>query len=98
MLVTIIRDFIVMGIRLLAFEKKHIITSSFGGKLKTFLNFISIIIMLLSAQLEHILYQLFPEYNLKMYFIINIILVLNIFIIITSGIDYILKNFKLIYF
>ncbi|MDO8060191.1 CDP-diacylglycerol--glycerol-3-phosphate 3-phosphatidyltransferase [Candidatus Phytoplasma citri] len=98
LIVTIIRDFIVMGIRLLAFEKKHIISSSFGGKLKTFLNFVSIIIMLLSAQLERFFSQLFPEYNLKMYFIINFILILNIFIIVISGIDYILKNLKLIYF
>ncbi|MDV3137996.1 MAG: CDP-diacylglycerol--glycerol-3-phosphate 3-phosphatidyltransferase [Candidatus Phytoplasma australasiaticum] len=97
LIVTIIRDFIVMGIRLLAFEKKHIMTPSFGGKLKTFLNFISISIMLLSAQLERFCFQLFPRYNLKMYFFINIILILNIFIIIVSGMDYILKNFKLIY-
>ncbi|MDO8167953.1 CDP-diacylglycerol--glycerol-3-phosphate 3-phosphatidyltransferase [Candidatus Phytoplasma melaleucae] len=96
LLITIIRDFIIMGVRLLAFEKKHVIGASFWGKLKTCFTFISIIILLLAAQLENIWPKLFPKQILKVYHVINVFLVLNIILIIISGLDYIIKNFTII--
>ncbi|MGI3136385.1 MAG: CDP-alcohol phosphatidyltransferase family protein [Candidatus Phytoplasma vitis] len=89
LLINIIRDFLVMGVRLMAFEQKTIITASFLGKLKTIFTFISIFLMLISKEIEPIL-------GIPMIFFNKIFLIINIFLIIWSGFFYIIKNFKFI--
>ncbi|WAN63324.1 CDP-diacylglycerol--glycerol-3-phosphate 3-phosphatidyltransferase [Candidatus Phytoplasma rubi] len=89
LLINIIRDFLVTGVRLMAFEQKTIITASFLGKLKTIFTFISIFLMLISKEIENIL-------NIRMIFFNQIFLIINIFLIIWSGFFYIIKNFKFI--
>ncbi len=89
LLINIIRDFLVMGVRLVAFEQKTIITASFLGKLKTIFTFISIFLMLISKEIE-------SKLDIKMIFFNKIFLIINIFLIIWSGFFYIIKNFKFI--
>lgn len=91
LLINIIRDFLVMGLRLIAVEQKKIITASILGKLKTIFTFCSILLILLSKQIGQII---IPEVQ-----IINLIkcfLIINIILIICSGSNYIIKNFKFI--
>lgn len=89
LLINIIRDFLVMGVRLVAFEQKTIITASFLGKLKTIFTFISIFLMLISKEIE-------SKLQIEMIFFNKIFLIINIFLIIWSGFLYIIKNFKFI--
>ncbi|WP_238055062.1 CDP-diacylglycerol--glycerol-3-phosphate 3-phosphatidyltransferase [Candidatus Phytoplasma ziziphi] len=90
LLINIIRDFLVMGVRLIAFEQKTIITASFLGKLKTIFTFISIFLMLISKKIET------RSSEISMILFNQIFLIINMFLIIWSGIDYIIKNFKFI--
>ncbi|MBP3059217.1 CDP-diacylglycerol--glycerol-3-phosphate 3-phosphatidyltransferase [Texas Phoenix palm phytoplasma] len=95
LIVNIIRDFLIMGVRLIAFEQKNIISASFLGKTKTFFTFFSIILLLFADTIE-------KYSNNIMFFQINIMnilkffLTMNIILIIISGLEYIMKNFKII--
>ncbi|WBL31547.1 CDP-alcohol phosphatidyltransferase family protein [Candidatus Phytoplasma sacchari] len=88
------RDFLIMGVRCVAFEQKKIIDSSFLGKIKTFFIFTSILLVL------------FVEFWIKIFNIenidflikfIKIFILFNIFFIILSGLDYIIKSNKIIF-
>lgn len=74
LLINIIRDFLIMGVRLMAFEQKTIITASFLGKLKTIFTFASILFILLSQQIKNITYleEITLIYTMKIILIINI--------------------------
>lgn len=91
LLTNIIRDFVVMGLRLIAVEQKKIITASILGKLKTIFTFCSILLILLSKQIGKIIIQEDQIINLIKY-----CLIINIILIIYSGSNYIIKNFKFI--
>jgi CDP-diacylglycerol--glycerol-3-phosphate 3-phosphatidyltransferase len=95
LIINILRDFLIMGLRCIACEqKKLIITSSFLGKIKTFFTFISIILILFSQ----FLIDFFNIKNLVLYInFIKIFLIINIFFVIYSGLNYIIKNYKLIF-
>ncbi|WP_323847863.1 MAG: CDP-alcohol phosphatidyltransferase family protein [Phytoplasma sp.] len=92
LLINIIRDFLIMGVRLMAFEQKTIITASFLGKLKTIFTFASILFILLSQQIKNITYL----EEITLIYTMKIILIINIFLVISSGAHYIIKNFKFI--
>lgn len=92
LLIMIIRDFLIMGVRLIAFEKKTIITASSLGKIKTICIFISIFINLLARLIENICVGF--SFELKQ--MIIFFLIINSILIILSGLNYIIKNFKLI--
>ncbi|MDV3167824.1 MAG: CDP-alcohol phosphatidyltransferase family protein [Candidatus Phytoplasma stylosanthis] len=92
LLINIIRDFIIMGVRLMAFEKKNIIIASLWGKIKTIFNFLTISLLLLSIQIEK--KNILSNESLLM--LIKIILIINACLIIFSGLEYIKKNFKFI--
>ncbi|MDC9031998.1 CDP-alcohol phosphatidyltransferase family protein [Columbia Basin potato purple top phytoplasma] len=91
LLTNIIRDFVVMGLRLIAVEQKKIITASILGKLKTIFTFCSILLILFSKQIGKIIIQEDQIINL-----IKCCLIINIILIIYSGSNYIIKNFKFI--
>ncbi|WP_341266652.1 CDP-alcohol phosphatidyltransferase family protein [Candidatus Phytoplasma fraxini] len=92
LLINIIRDFLVMGVRLMAFEQKTIITASFLGKLKTSFTFISILFILISRQIPLNAYL----QKTTLMTLTVICLIINIFLVILSGAYYIIKNFKFI--
>ncbi|MEC4558925.1 MAG: CDP-diacylglycerol--glycerol-3-phosphate 3-phosphatidyltransferase ['Conium maculatum' witches'-broom phytoplasma] len=100
LIATIIRDFIITGVRLVAVEKKHIISASFLGKLKTVFTFITIIFLLFVEQIYNLLWEpslgLGLENILKIRYFINVLSGINIFLIVGSGVFYIIKNFKFI--
>ncbi|MCQ9618460.1 MAG: CDP-alcohol phosphatidyltransferase family protein [Candidatus Phytoplasma pruni] len=94
---TIIRDLIITGVRLVAVEKKHIISASFLGKLKTVFTFITIIFLLFVKQIYlRIWAPLNLENILQIKYFINVLSGINIFLIVFSGMFYIINNFKFI--
>ncbi|WP_017192811.1 CDP-diacylglycerol--glycerol-3-phosphate 3-phosphatidyltransferase [Italian clover phyllody phytoplasma] len=91
---TIIRDLIITGVRLVAVEKKHIISASFLGKLKTVFTFITIIFLLFVQQIYPYIWE--PFVKLSISYFINVLSGINIFLIFVSGMFYIINNFKFI--
>ncbi|MEZ0180224.1 CDP-alcohol phosphatidyltransferase family protein ['Camptotheca acuminata' phytoplasma] len=92
LIVAIIRDFLIMGVRLMAFEKNKIIAASFLGKIKTIFTFISVLLALLA---RYIIEKTHIDSELLFYILICLFII-DIILIIFSGIHYIIKNFKLI--
>lgn len=82
-MIVIIREFMVTGVRLLAIEKGHVIAASIYGKIKTATTMIALIILL------------FNDFGLTVW-IGNILFYLAIFFTLMSGIDYLFKNKKII--
>ena len=88
-MVIIVREFLVTGVRLIAVEHNHVIAASNLGKYKTSTTMIAIIMFL------------FNDFGLTMIhsnleWITNIIYYLAIFFTIWSGFDYLYKNRKII--
>ncbi|NWN45480.1 CDP-alcohol phosphatidyltransferase family protein [Candidatus Phytoplasma pruni] len=99
LIATIIRDLIITGVRLVAVEKKHIISASVLGKLKTVFTFITIIFLLFVKQIYSHIWNselLNLESKLPITVFINVLSGINIFLIAGSGVLYIIKNFKFI--
>lgn len=93
LITSIFRDLLIMGIRILnAFEKNPTINSSFWGKSKTFVTFISIIFLLCSRYLQSAFYI---SASLITYLII-VCLIINIILIIISGFEYIIKYYRVV--
>ncbi len=88
-MIIIVREFLVTGVRLLAVEKGHVIAASNLGKYKTASTMVAIIIML------------FNDFGLTMIdpnfvWLGNIVYYIAVFFTIYSGIDYLLKNKQVI--
>lgn len=81
-MVVLIREFIVTGIRLVAVENNHVIAASIYGKIKTFVTIIALIVLL------------FNDFGIKL--LGDILLYLAIFTTLLSGVDYVYKNRDLI--
>jgi CDP-diacylglycerol--glycerol-3-phosphate 3-phosphatidyltransferase len=99
LIATIIRDLIIMGIRLVAVEKQHIISASFLGKLKTVFTFITIIFLLFIQQINKYIWKYLEIKNILPITItdfINFLSGVNILLIVGSGLFYIIQNFKII--
>ncbi|PQP79277.1 CDP-diacylglycerol--glycerol-3-phosphate 3-phosphatidyltransferase [Candidatus Phytoplasma phoenicium] len=93
LITSIFRDLLIMGIRILnAFEKNPTITSSFWGKSKTFITFISIIFLLCSRYLQ----SSFSLSASLITYLIIFCLIINIILIIVSGFEYILKYYRVV--
>ncbi len=84
LMVVIIREFMVTGIRLLAVEKGNVIAASPYGKIKTATTMVALIILL------------FNDFGLPV-IIGDILFYLAIFFTAFSGIDYLLKNKKTVF-
>ncbi|TVY12470.1 CDP-alcohol phosphatidyltransferase family protein [Candidatus Phytoplasma pini] len=94
LVLSIMRDFLIMGVRLIAFEQKKIIKSSFLGKLKTIFAFISIIFILLSNIIRQSFVETCSVNTIHM--LIKSCLIINAVCIFISGLYYIIKHFKII--
>ena len=82
-LIIIIREFVVTGIRLLAVEKGFVIAASPFGKIKTFLTMIALIVLL------------FNDFGLPIW-IGDVLFYSAVLMTLFSGIDYAIKNRKII--
>lgn len=90
------REFAVTGIRLIAAGKKKVIAANWYGKIKTTLQFITIIIMLLGIAVVKDPTGSYVPYSLWYVYLVKILLFATLAITIFSGADYILKNIDLL--
>jgi len=88
-MVIIVREFLVTGVRLIAVEHNHVIAASNLGKYKTSTTMIAIIMFLFN---DFGLTMIHPQ----LAWITNIIYYLAIFFTVWSGFDYLYKNRKII--
>lgn len=82
--IVIFREFIITGVRLLAVEKGDVIAASPYGKVKTIATMVALLIMMFND------FGLIPLYG-------DIIWYLAILFTVISGLDYIIKNRKIIF-
>jgi len=82
-MIVIVREFMVTGVRLLAIEKGNVIAASIYGKIKTATTMIALIVLL------------FNDFGMTTW-IGDILFYLAIFFTLLSGIDYLYKNRKII--
>ena len=89
-IIIISREFIVTAIRLLAAEKKVVISASYIGKVKTVVQIIAIIIIMINTQIE----IFFPNWAGLTYTGVcsDIILFIAVALTLISGYDYLRKN------
>ena len=78
------RELIVTGFRLMAVKKNTVIAANILGKIKTVLQMLMIIIIMLDLK------------NNLMYMLKNLLIVVTVFFTLWSGFDYIYKNRQLI--
>ncbi len=93
-IIIISREFIVTGIRLLAADKNVIIAASKLGKIKTVVQVVAIIYIMIAAQVL----VSFPDfdYNLLIKMSSQIFIWVAVLFTIWSGVDYVKKNFGFI--
>ena len=92
-LVILAREFMVTGIRLVSAGKKQVIAASWYGKVKTTLQFVTLIILLAGcAVLENPNNGDLVPYEPLYVIFVNILLVATLAATIFSGYDYIVKN------
>lgn len=92
-LVILAREFMVTGIRLVSAGKKQVIAASWYGKVKTTLQFVTLIILLAGcAVLENPNNGDLVPYEPLYVIFVNILLVATLAVTIFSGYDYIVKN------
>ncbi len=84
-MIVIVREFLVTGVRLLAVEKGNVIAASNWGKYKTFSTMVAIIIFLFNDFGLTLISPNFVWFG-------NVIYYIAIFFTIFSGMDYLLKN------
>lgn len=92
-LIILAREFMVTGIRLVSAGKKQVIAASWYGKVKTTLQFVTLIILLAGcAVLENPNNGDLVPYGPLYVIFVNILLVATLAVTIFSGYDYIVKN------
>ncbi|MBQ4571289.1 MAG: CDP-alcohol phosphatidyltransferase family protein [Bacilli bacterium] len=92
-LIILAREFMVTGIRLVAAGKKQVIAASWYGKVKTTLQFVTLIILLAGcAVLENPNNGDLVPYEPLYVIFVNILLIATLAVTIFSGYDYIVKN------
>ena len=87
------REFMVTGIRLLAAGKKKVIAASWYGKIKTTIQFITVLFLLSGIAVCH---GNMVSYSLAYIIIAKILIFAMLAITIYSGIDYLVKNFDVL--
>lgn len=80
----IIREFMVTGIRLLAVEKNNVIAASWFGKIKTMITMIALV------------WLLFNDFGVQTEIVGNILFYLTVAVTVLSGIEYLIKNRKFV--
>ena len=92
-LVILAREFMVTGIRLVSAGKKQVIAASWYGKVKTTLQFVTLIILLAGcAVLENPNNGDLVPYEPIYVIFVNILIIATLAVTIFSGYDYIVKN------
>ncbi|MBP5836079.1 CDP-diacylglycerol--glycerol-3-phosphate 3-phosphatidyltransferase [Candidatus Phytoplasma meliae] len=99
LMIIVIREFLVTGVRLLASDKGIVVSASFWGKAKTLFTFLAIFLLFFGLYCNPNLKNSFPKIFLLFVFfntIGDIFLILAILLTIISGIDYFCKNYHII--
>ena len=92
-LLILAREFMVTGIRLVSAGKKQVIAASWYGKVKTTLQFVTLIVMLAGcAVLENPDTGRLVPYNPVYVVFVNILIIATLAMTILSGYDYVVKN------
>lgn len=92
-LIILAREFMVTGIRLVSAGKKQVIAASWYGKVKTTLQFVTLIILLAGcAVLENPKTGSLVPYEPLYVIFVNILIIATLAITIFSGYDYVVKN------
>ena len=92
-LIILAREFMVTGIRLVSAGKKQVIAASWYGKVKTTLQFVTLIVLLAGcAVLENPETGRLVPYEPLYVIFVNILIIATLAITIFSGYDYIIKN------
>lgn len=92
-LLILAREFMVTGIRLVSAGKKQVIAASWYGKVKTTLQFVTLIVMLAGcAVLENPDTGRLVPYNPVYVVFVNILIIATLAMTIFSGYDYVVKN------
>lgn len=89
LMIVLVREFAVSGIRLVAAGDGKIVAASMWGKLKTVSQMIAIIVAILLLNTNTII-------GIKSYIISDILIWISILFTLISGIDYIAKNWNLL--
>ena len=93
LIIILAREFMVTGIRLVAAGKKQVIAANWYGKVKTTLQFITLIFMLAGcAVLENPDTGKMVPYGTVYVIVVYLLLIATLAITIFSGYDYIIKN------
>lgn len=87
------REFMVTGIRLLAAGKGNVIAAGWYGKVKTTLQFISVLFVLSGCAIIPSSFELFPD---AFVIIARILLYSTVAITVYSGADYLIRNLSLL--
>ncbi|MBS2126183.1 CDP-diacylglycerol--glycerol-3-phosphate 3-phosphatidyltransferase ['Fragaria x ananassa' phyllody phytoplasma] len=99
LMIIVIREFLVTGVRLLASDKGIVVSASFWGKAKTLFTFLAIFFLFFGLYCNLDLQTFFPKiFKIFTFFnkIGDIFLILAIFLTIISGVDYFYKNYHII--
>lgn len=92
-LLILAREFMVTGIRLVSAGKKQVIAASWYGKVKTTLQFVTLIVLLAGcAVLENPDTGRLVPYEPFYVIFVNILIIATLFMTIYSGYDYVVKN------
>lgn len=95
----IIREFFIMGLRSLAAYKGMVITPTWWAKLKTFMQMTVIGIILLYINLQTFVPALGGNWGIltdpQVFFYIDILVFLAMFVTVATGLDYLIKYFYL---
>lgn len=92
-LLILAREFMVTGIRLVSAGKKQVIAASWYGKVKTTLQFVTLIVLLAGcAVLENPDTGRLVPYNPVYVVFVNILIIATLAMTIFSGYDYVIKN------
>lgn len=95
--VILAREFMVTGIRLVAAGKKTVIAANWYGKVKTTLQFITILFLLAGcAILENPETAKLVPYSSVYVFIVNTLIIATLAVTIFSGADYLIKNISVL--
>ncbi len=94
-IVIILRDLMVDSVRLLASSKGKVIAADIWGKLKTFFQMVSIIMLLVyKAFAEILIIDVWADVLKKVKFIGDILMIMAVVLTVISAINYLVKNYE----
>jgi len=98
--VIIFRELVITGLRLMALKRGEVIEAGFGGKHKTFVQMLSVIVILFFILFKEAGVTVFHFWNISIEYwyrqIIFFMILVTVFLTVASGASYIMRNRKYI--